>query len=131
MPKFSKGSLEKLATVDQRLADVAFEAIKTVDFKVIVGHRGKLQQDEAFAKGFSKLRYPKSNHNKFPSRAFDFIPWPFRGWEAKGINKDFERVAAGIKAAADRVGVKIVWGGDWKTFVDRPHIELHKSEEVA
>lgn len=127
MPKFSKQSLDYLATVDKRLQLVAHEAIKNKDFKVIQGHRGKLDQNTAFAKGTSKLPWPKGNHNAIPSRAFDFIPWPFRGWEAKNIHKDFAEVAAVIKAAAVKVGVKIEWGFDlWEW--DDPHIQLHKSE---
>jgi hypothetical protein len=28
-----------------------------------------------------------------------------------------------MKAAADELGVRITWGGDWKTFCDAPIIE--------
>lgn len=29
-----------------------------------------------------------------------------------------------MKAAAAELGIKIGWGGDWKTTKDRPHFEL-------
>ena len=34
------------------------------------------------------------------------------------------RLGAVMKSNALRLGVKIVWGGDWKTFRDGPHYEL-------
>ena len=33
-------------------------------------------------------------------------------------------IAKAMKAAAAELGVKIVWGGDWKATKDRPHFEL-------
>jgi peptidoglycan L-alanyl-D-glutamate endopeptidase CwlK len=29
-----------------------------------------------------------------------------------------------IKDAAEDLGVRITWGGDWKSFIDMPHYEL-------
>jgi peptidoglycan L-alanyl-D-glutamate endopeptidase CwlK len=36
----------------------------------------------------------------------------------------FHAMAKAMKAAAETVGVKIKWGGDWKDFFDGPHFEL-------
>lgn len=44
------------------------------------------------------------------------------------------RLGALMKSNALNRGVKIVWGGDWKTFKDGPHFELDRSaypDEVA
>lgn len=129
MPKFGNLSRSRLAQVHPKLRAVAEDAIKEIDFAIDCGYRGEAEQNLAFKNGFSKLRFPRSKHNKMPSRAFDFRPWPFRGWMAPGIEKDFERVAKVIKASAAKLGVKVVWGGDWKAFKDRPHFELAEGEK--
>lgn len=36
----------------------------------------------------------------------------------------YHRLGALMKSNALRLGVKMVWGGDWKTFKDGPHFEL-------
>lgn len=58
----------------------------------------------------------KSNHNHYPSRALDFaivihgkITWDEKEYKVAGPYF----VAHGL-----------LWGGNWKTFKDYPHIEL-------
>lgn len=128
MPTFSAKSLAKLATCDQRLQQVAHEAIQDFDFSVIAGHRNREDQDKACAAGFSKTPWPTSNHNCIPSRAMDLAPWPI-DW--KDV-KRFKGLAKCVLAAADKLGIKIRWGGDWdmdgdsadEKFLDMPHFEL-------
>ncbi len=120
MPTFSKLSLERLATCHPLLQDVARAAIKRVDFLVACGRRGEQEQNEAFARGFSKLKFPNSKHNKTPSLAMDLVPWPV-DWNDV---KRFEALAKIVKEEAAKLGVAISWGGDWKKFRDRPHYEL-------
>lgn len=38
----------------------------------------------------------------------------------------YRQVGAHIKAVANKLGIEIVWGGDWKSFPDGPHFELHR-----
>lgn len=38
----------------------------------------------------------------------------------------YSRLAKIVKEAAAFEGVKITWGGDWKSFKDGPHFELNK-----
>ena len=120
MPGFSQSSLKYLGECHADLQKVAHEAIRTSDFKVICGHRGKEAQNKAYAAGNSKLKYPDSKHNKAPSLAMDCTPHPL-DWEDIAA---FKAMGEAIKSAARRVGVKISWGGDWKSFKDYPHFEL-------
>lgn len=132
MPQFSKLSETRLSTLDIRLQNLLTEAIKRVDFTVLCGHRGEDEQNEAFQKGASKLRFPYSKHNSLPSKAVDVAPWfP----DIKIDWKDsaaFARLAGYIQRIADEQGTKIRWGGDWdgdwktadERFLDLPHIEL-------
>ena len=122
MPSFSSRSKERLLTCDPNLRRVLEEAIKHTDFSVLCGHRNMDDQNRAVSEGRSKLSWPKSNHNRMPSRAVDVAPWPI-DWE--DIRR-FEQLATHILAAASRLGVEVRWGGHWTTFRDYPHYELRK-----
>ena len=119
MPKFSKRSLDALQQAHPDLQSICFEAIELVDFTVICSYRGKREQNEAFSKGNSKLKFPQSKHNKLPSLAVDIVPYPL-DWDDI---ESFKKVAKVIKKVASELSIEIEWGGDW-TFKDYPHFEL-------
>ena len=124
MPRFSNHSLSLLATCDQKLQDVCNEAIKTIDFSIICGFRGQEEQDAAVAAGKSHTPWPTSNHNLSPSHAVDLIPYPFNpltDW--KNIDK-FTEINSHMQTAADKLGIKIRWGGHFTTLKDYDHWEL-------
>ncbi len=125
MAKFSKQSLEKLATCHCELQRLFNEVIKTTDCIVICGERGEQEQNEAYRNGFSKLKYPKGKHNKHPSLAVDVMPYfnesPHVRWNDAKACKDFAKI---VLKTAKEIGVKIRWGGSWKNFIDLPHYEL-------
>lgn len=102
------------------LQRLAREAIKLIDFSVICGHRGQADQDLAYENGTSREHWPHSRHNSMPSRAMDLCPVPLN-WKDRA---SFEAVAVVIKATAVKLGIAIVWGGDFKHFPDLPHFEL-------
>ena len=121
MPTFGRRSKENLATCEQEIQDVLNEAIKHYDFSVIDGHRDMATQNKYFNEGVSKVRWPNSKHNSYPSRAVDIIPYP-DGFDAD--NSEFDRMATYILSACSRLGVRMDWGGHWKNFKDYPHFEL-------
>lgn len=137
MPEFSKTSLDRLITCDQRLQRVMFEVIKIVDFVVLEGHRNKEDQDKAVREGKSQKPWPTGNHNSFPSKAVDIAPW-FK--DTKNVDwKDliaFGRLMGIVQACAYELGVKLRFGLDWdgdfhsvnvdsnERFLDAPHVEL-------
>ena len=128
MPKFSKVSLQRLETCHADLQKICKEVIKYYDISILYGHRNRTDQDQAFEDGASKLKYPKSKHNQMPSLAVDIAPYPI-AWEKE---KSFYYLAGMIKAEAEKLGVKIRWGGDWdgdgdlsdQTFFDLVHYEI-------
>lgn len=130
--KFSKRSLDNLETCAKPLQTLFKKCIEVtdIDFTVICGHRDKKSQDEAYRLGNSKLRWPKSNHNKLPSLAADVVPYPI-DW--KDLQK-FDELAKIIKSVwedmtdEEKDGYDLAWGGDWKKFIDRPHWELVKAK---
>lgn len=130
MPSFGTRSESRLATLDSELVEVLRDAIKTYDFTIVCGHRDEAAQNEAFATGASKKRWPESMHNWLPSKAVDVAPW------SNGIDwKDhlaFARLFGIIEECANRRGVRVRWGGDWdsdgesndQTFMDIGHLEI-------
>jgi peptidoglycan L-alanyl-D-glutamate endopeptidase CwlK len=128
MPKFGNKSQKNLNTCDPRLIELFEEVIEHFDCTVLQGHRGEEEQNEAFEKGFSKLKYPQGKHNKYPSLAVDVAPYPV-DW------KDTQRFiyfAGFVKGIASQMGLNIRWGGDWDSdnelkdnkFNDLPHFEI-------
>ncbi|MFA5378022.1 MAG: M15 family peptidase [Dehalococcoidia bacterium] len=128
MPRFSAISRERLESCDPRIQSVLNEVIKHFDCTIIEGHRGQADQDRAYSRGKSKLKWPNGEHNKQPSRAVDAMPYPI-DW------KDINRLcyfAGYVMATALAMGIKLRWGKDWdgdtdlndQTFLDGPHFEL-------
>jgi peptidoglycan LD-endopeptidase CwlK len=122
MPKFSERSLQQLNTCCHELQDICNEAIKEMDFTVICGHRGEKEQNEAFERGASKLKYPNSKHNINPSIAVDIAPYPIK-WTDK---KRFIELSKIMKRIAKEKNIELVWGGDWK-MQDLVHFEIKKT----
>lgn len=111
-----------LDTCELEIRQVLNEAIKHYDFSVVCGHRNKDDQTRAHEDGFSTVPWPYSNHNDYPSRAVDVIPYP-TGYD--DIH-EFYVMATHILAAANKLQIKLKWGGHWKNFKDYPHFELQK-----
>lgn len=136
MPHFSNISKERLQTCHKDLRTLFGHVIQDYDCSIVCGHRGKEDQNKAYDEGKSKLRYPNSKHNKYPSLAVDAAPY-----EKSGIDWSYSQMAyfAGyVMGVADRlyrIGVishRIRAGIDWnmnrdiddETFKDAPHFEI-------
>ena len=124
--KLSSRSLGRLIGVHPDLSRVVHRAIEitAVDFSVVEGVRTLAKQREYFSKGKSTTM--RSRHLPGTggwSHAVDLAPW-LNGtidWETPA---GWSGIAAAMKQAAHQVGVPVEWGGDWHTFVDRPHWQL-------
>lgn len=113
--KFSVRSLKNLSECHPDLQRLAYEMRKEIDIEIICGHRGEKEQNEAYARGYSKLKWPNSKHNKTPSLAFDACPNPI-DWDD---NAGFHRMRSIAVVCAEKLKIKIrllSW--------DLPHIEL-------
>jgi peptidoglycan L-alanyl-D-glutamate endopeptidase CwlK len=141
--QWGERSSRVLNELDPRLQQVmTFILITIADVSLICGHRTEEEQNEAFAKGNSKLRWPKSAHNSTPARAVDFQPYPMPNIHATDPAKRAKARrklwgSLGYIAGAARVyafanGFRLRWGGDWdgdgdltdQNFDDLFHIEL-------
>lgn len=120
MPEFGARSLSRLNSCDERLQELFKEVIKEIDCTILCGYRDLKAQNEAYAKGFSKVDFPNSKHNAFPSLAVDVAPYPI-DWN----NLDrFNKLAEVVKEKANALGIKVKWGAEFKTLKDYPHWEL-------
>lgn len=115
-------SLARLREVHPDLQRVVNRAIQIapLDFTITEGRRSVERQRQLKAAGASQTM--KSRH--ITGHAVDFAvlvggkirwDWPLYG-----------KVADAFKQAARGEGVPIVWGGDWKSLRDGPHIELDR-----
>ncbi len=132
MPKFGKRSRHNLSSCDPRLQEIFEEVIKSWDCTIICGTRDEKTQNDLYKAGKSKLKYPQSKHNSFPSKAVDVAPYYY----GKGINWNdlggFYMFAGYVLRVAEKMGYKIRYGGDWdgdkqtadQKFNDLPHFEL-------
>ena len=130
MPKFSSASMERLESCHEDLQDLFLEVVQEFDCTILCGRRGKKAQNDAYREGRSTKKWPGSKHNTEdyePSDAVDVAPYPIN-WENR---KRFYYFAGYVQGVADRMGIKIRWGGDWdsdtdlddQTFFDLPHFE--------
>ena len=159
MATFSVKSLLRLGTCDPRLQDIAKAALEicSVDFGIACGWRGEAEQNDAVRRKLSKTPWPTSNHNNMVgseacSLAVDVLPYlrgrdlfslsdlpktdPNRPSDAE-IEAAFRAVWDAFQSVAQKMGVRLRWGGDWdgdgktrsqgdadERFVDLPHIEI-------
>jgi len=120
---FGTKSSERLSKVHPDLQKVFNEAIKEspLDFSITQGLRTKEQQKVLFDAGKSQTM----NSRHLTGKAVDIavikdgeVTWDF---------KYYQLVSDHIKKVAKELGIEMAWGGDWVSFRDGPHYELHRS----
>jgi len=126
MPEFGTASRLKLKSLEADLQTVLLEAIKEYDFAIIWGYRGEKSQNDAYATGHSRLKFPESKHNTLPSRAVDLAPYPIN-WDN---TSEFYYLAGIIMSTANRLGIPLTWGGRWQKLKDLGHFELKETPPV-
>lgn len=126
MFEFSKTSLQKLNTVDQKLQLLANEVIKIspIDFSITEGFRGRMKQKELYNEGKSKTL--KSKHCE--CKAIDIVCCK-EGY--KEPLRDIYIVIGLFLAKAKELNINIRVGALWdnnstkdNNFIDAFHIEL-------
>ncbi len=116
----SELSVQRLGTCHPDLQRLVFAVAKLDNIAVLCGHRGEAEQVAAYHDGRSRLTWPQSKHNSLPSRAVDLARVPIDWRDTHG----FCTLADVVKAQAAELGIKIVWGGDWKGLKDLDHFQL-------
>jgi len=122
MPTFSSRSTQKLSTCHEDLQRLMKEVVKTLDITILCGHRDEAAQNAAYEAGKSKAKWGQSEHNSMPSMAVDIARWhkdkPHIHWNDW---QDWEDMSVIVKKKAAELGIKVYWGGDFRSFKDGPH----------
>jgi len=146
MFQFSRRSLDTLATVDPGMQRVAHRALELspVDFSVTQGRRTRQYQEQLYGKGRTRAQMilkglnplyadpsvPKVTNtmasNHLSGKAIDIAPYVGGrlNWDEDGKLGLWPQLRKAFMEAAVAEGVKVGWGGDWHSPVDRPHFEL-------
>lgn len=135
MRQWSARSLKNLAGIHPDLRRVMDRALQEspIDMVINEGLRTLARQRQLVAKGASKTL--KSRH--ITGHAIDFYAWVDIDTDGDiefvemSNPRLMKQIADAIKAAAVKEDVAIVWGGDWRTFKDSPHIELDRRKYPA
>ena len=123
MRKYSQRSLNSLRGIHPDLRRVIDRALQDspLDFVVIEGLRTEERQRELVASGASRTM----NSRHLTGHAVDLLPigpnGPAFDWPL------YDQLGPAVKLAADKEGVALDWGGDWKSFRDGPHFELDRA----
>tara|TARA_Y100000310_G_scaffold112478_1_gene110974 strand:+ start:1325 stop:1720 length:396 start_codon:yes stop_codon:yes gene_type:complete len=128
MASYGAKSMSRLMTCHPDIQMVMVEVVKEFDNAILEGERGEERQNFLFDSGQSEVQFPNGKHNTSPSRAVDAAPWPL-DWENK---ERFILFGGYVLGVAARMGVNLVWGGDWNKdwntkdhkFFDGPHFQL-------
>jgi peptidoglycan L-alanyl-D-glutamate endopeptidase CwlK len=136
MAKFSKRSLDNLKGIHPSLARVMNEAIKEtpVDFTITGGVRTDEEQQKLYAQGrtapgnivtYTDGIVKKSNHQpKEDGYGYAVDLYPYMNGTVQLNNVPaMKTIAYHIRKTAERLGIAVEWGGDWK-MRDYPHYEL-------
>ena len=120
---FSKREEIRLLSCDIALQRIVRRVhLERMTLIVVCGHRGEAAQNAAFKDKASKLKWPHSRHNVFPSEAVDLAPFPL-DWKDLGR---FAQMADHMLEIAHDEGVTLIWGGSWPKFQDFGHFEMEK-----
>jgi peptidoglycan L-alanyl-D-glutamate endopeptidase CwlK len=118
--KFSEISKARLGTCHEDLVTLMYHVLARRDISITCGYRSKDEQNRAYEEGKSQLKWPRSQHNKVPSRAVDIVPYPEK-WSSI---EAFKELAVIVKEEASLLGIEVEHGGDWTHFKDYPHWQL-------
>lgn len=115
-------------SVDPQLGEVIKLAREKSGVKFVVGagKRTAEQQKKAVEWGWSKTM--KSDH--LDGGAADLWAIGEDGAIDWSPEKQDE-IAKAMKAAAAELGYTLDWGGDWKSFKDRPHFAIKRNKDIS
>lgn len=123
MRRYSQRSLNNLRGIHPDLRRVIDRALQDspLDFVVIEGLRSVERQKQLVASGASRTM----NSRHITGHAVDLMPigpnGPAFDWPL------YDQLGPAVKEAAEKEGVALDWGGDWKSFRDGPHFELDRA----
>ncbi|CAL9980626.1 endolysin [Vibrio phage D51] len=128
--KYGKSSKRRFDELHEDLQKLLLAVLPHWDHSVLCGYRDEQTQNSYYQKGTSRVKYPNSKHNQFPSIAVDVQPYPWTD-DKQGL-KELYMFIGFVQGIATSMGIKIRCGADWdgdrsikdQNFHDVFHIEL-------
>jgi hypothetical protein len=136
--KWGKDSLKVYEELDWRLQRIVTRVRDEIgDISLLCGFRNETEQNEMHDAGLSEVRWPDGMHNRMPSLAVDFQPYP-RPSRQIHLWSALSYYASAAIIIAREEGVTLRWGGDWnrngiiqdQKFYDLFHIEIIHDAEI-
>ncbi|AUZ06372.1 putative D-alanyl-D-alanine carboxypeptidase [Vitreoscilla sp. C1] len=118
--QLSERSRERLKGIHPKMVEIIERAMELtdIDFMITEGLRTREQQAKYVKAGRSQTM----NSRHLTGHAVDVavlidgvLTWEW---------KYYEQLSKYFKQAAQELGVKMTWGGDWKTLRDGPHYQI-------
>lgn len=127
MAVLNEKSRKKLTKAEPRLASLIADCIERAPFAMSVTEtvRSKEQQAQNVRKGVSKTMnsYHIPRDGEDFSRAVDVAIFNPDGSYCADLEQ-YRKFADTVLAEADKRGLKVTWGGNWKTLCDGPHFQI-------
>jgi len=132
MRKWGRDSQVVYDQLDRRLQIVVTRVRDEIgDISLTCGFRDEVEQNSMHDAGVSELRWPDGKHNRLPSLAVDFQPYP-RPTKQIHLWSSLSYYASAAVLIGQQEGVTIRWGGDWnrngiiqdQNFFDLFHLEI-------
>jgi len=118
--------IERLRGINKELLVIFVAALQEIPHEIHIPRYGGLRTKEDQAKLVAKGRSKTMNSYHLTGKAFDIYVLDDKGqptW-GKKYHYKYEEVAKHFIKVANEYGVKLTWGGHWKSFVDRPHFQI-------
>lgn len=93
----------------QKMCDYVLQEV--CDISLVTGHRTE-QEQNALYPTYTKVRWPNSKHNSYPSMAVDLQPYPYPQDEVE-LRGQLAYIAGRVVEWAKANDLDIRWGGDW------------------
>ena len=138
----SLASKRNLNTCNKAIQGAVLYLLHHMDVGVIEGHRGEDRQNLLYVKKKTKLKYPNSSHNGYPSDAVDLMVFVVGiGYIDEQTCPDKWRqyygyIAGLLHGYCELNGYDFRWGGNWdsdadfsdQNFDDLVHFEIKEKK---
>lgn len=127
---FSQRSLNNLQGVHPKLVAVMTKVLEYSEYDFVVTEGVRSYERQVQLKNEGKSKTLKSYHLKQDDgygHAVDvaaLVPGANGKSTVSWDLKYYTKINEAVQRAAKELGVKITWGGSWKTFVDSPHFQI-------
>lgn len=120
MKEFTLRSLEKFKGVHPLLVKCAQMALErsTIDFQISEGVRSLERQKQLYEAKMSRTMASKHLEGK----AVDV--YALIDGKANWDLKNYAKINEAFQSAAKELGIKITWGGSWKSIIDGVHFQI-------